>query len=215
MSILFYQLLPNAMIKVLLRSPLFLVMLSLLFAVTSCSGPKSETTETIATESSEVEGEMDDENTPEDKSERPSPPAKATATVGQLTISIDYSSPAVKGRTVWGGLVPYGDIWRTGANEASIFEVNQNVTVNGENLPAGKYALFTIPAQGEWIVIFNTVWDQWGSYNYEESKDALRIAMPAVNEAESKERLEFQIDDQGLVRFQWEKLSFSFSVKPA
>ena len=203
------------MIKDIAKSSLFIVMLSLVFAFNSCSGPKSETTETVATESSEVEMEMEDENTPEDKSQRPSPPDNAVATIGELTMSVDYSSPAVKGRAIWGGLVSYGEVWRTGANEATIFEVSQDVIINGESLGRGKYALFTIPAQGDWIVIFNTVWDQWGSFNYEENKDALRITVPTNEEADTSERLEFQIDDQGQVRFQWGKLSFSFSVEPA
>ena len=130
-------------------------------------------------------------------------------------MTIDYSSPAVKGRPLWGGLVPNGEIWRTGANEATVFEVSQNVVINGEELAAGKYGLFTIPGEGEWTVIFNTVWDQWGAFNYEDGKDALRITVPTNQEADAKEGLEFQIDDQGQVRFQWDKLSFTFSVEPA
>ena len=80
----------------------------------------------------------------EDKSKRPSPPAKATGKVGNTTITIDYSRPSVKGRNVWSELAPYGQVWRTGANEATTFEVNNNVMVEGKALPAGKYSLFTV-----------------------------------------------------------------------
>lgn len=83
----------------------------------------------------------------EDKSARPSPPAEARAKVGQANIAINYSSPAVKGRTIWGDLVPYGKVWRTGANEATTFETSTDLDINGHKLPAGKYGLFTIPGE--------------------------------------------------------------------
>src|ERR1051326_726816 len=80
-----------------------------------------------------------------DKSKRPSPPATATGKVNGATITIDYSSPAVKGRKIWGGLVPYNKIWRTGANEATVFNTDKEISVEGKSLPAGKYSIYTIP----------------------------------------------------------------------
>ena len=183
---------------------LVVLALFVLYTVASCSGPKTDSSGTVATES-DVEVETEDENPPEDKSKRPSPPAVTKASIGDLSVTIDYSSPAVKGRPLWGGLVPNGEIWRTGANEATVFEVSQNVVINGEELAAGKYGLFTIPGEGEWTVIFNTVWDQWGAFNYEDGKDALRITVPTNEEVEAKEGLEFQVDDQGQV--QWKKIT--------
>ncbi|MDP4131765.1 MAG: DUF2911 domain-containing protein, partial [Bacteroidota bacterium] len=82
-----------------------------------------------------------------DKSKRPSPPETATGTVGGASISINYSSPSVKGRKIWGGLVPYDKVWRAGANEATIFETDKAIEVEGKNLPAGKYSLFAKPGE--------------------------------------------------------------------
>src|SRR5678810_962754 len=103
----------------------------------------------------------------QDKSKRPSPPAKVTEKIKSgATISIDYSQPSIKGRTIGKDLEPMdGQVWRTGANEATVFEVNKNVTVEGKALPAGKYGLFTLVNGNEWTIIFNKTWDQWGAFN--------------------------------------------------
>lgn len=149
----------------------------------------------------------------EDKQKRPSPPAEASATIGSATVRIDYSMPSVKGRTIWGELVPYGSVWRTGANEATVFEVDKAVTINGKTLPAGKYGLFSIPAEGgKWTIIFNSIWDQWGAYNYDESKDALRVEATTANLDEVVEKLTFAIADGGQVTLSWGKLAASFTV---
>src|SRR5215475_3205891 len=91
-----------------------------------------------------------------DKSKRPSPPATATGKVMAATITIDYSSPAVKGRKIWGELVPYDKVWRTGANEATLFSTDKEIKVEGKTLPAGKYSMYTIPGEKEWVIIFNS-----------------------------------------------------------
>ncbi len=154
----------------------------------------------------------------QDKSKRPSPPAKAEATIGDLQVTIEYNSPAVKGRTVWGNLVPYGKVWRTGANEATTFSISHDAQVQGHHLPAGKYALFTIPGEEEWVLIFNKVADQWGAYNYNEKEDALRVAAKAGSSPEFNERLTFEIatrETVGFVNLKWENLAVGFSVKKA
>lgn len=152
----------------------------------------------------------------DDKSKRPSPLVQKQASIGDLTIAINYGSPAVKGRKIFGGLEAYGKVWRTGANEATTFEVNKDVTINGEQLTAGKYALFTIPGENEWIVIFNKQAEQWGAYNYDEKKDALRVTVKSSATPETTERLMFNIDSKtGKVIFMWEKVAFSFDVKKA
>lgn len=148
----------------------------------------------------------------DDKANRPSPPAKVSEEIGDATVTIDYSQPAVKGRTVWGELVPYGKVWRTGANEATTFEVSQDVEIEGQTLPAGKYALFTIPAEDEWTIIFNKETNQWGSGNYDESKDALRVKVKPEKSDEMHERLTFEIENDGEVEFMWENLEVEFSV---
>lgn len=148
----------------------------------------------------------------EDKSKRPSPPATATANVSGTNITIDYSSPAVKGRQVWGDLVAYDKVWRTGANEANVFTVDQDVTINGEPVAAGQYSLFTIPSEGDWTVILNNTVDQWGAYDYDDSQDALRFMVTPETTDNMQERLTFDVSDEGVVSFAWADLTFSFKV---
>ena len=151
-------------------------------------------------------------NAQDDKSKRPSPPAKAEFVVGAATITIDYSQPGVKGRKIWGELVPYDKVWRTGANEATTFEVSKDVKVEGNALKAGKYGLFTIPGKDEWVIIFNSVPNQWGAYEYDENKDVLRVTVKPTETSESTERLTFSVEDNGMVIMKWEKLKVGFKV---
>ncbi|MEP1032492.1 DUF2911 domain-containing protein [Ekhidna sp.] len=117
-----------------------------------------------------------------DNSKRPSPPAIANYENGVNKITIDYSRPSTKGRAIFGGLVEYGNVWRTGANESTTIEFNNDVIINGERLPAGKYGLFTIPDKDEWIVIFNKKFDGWGAFEYKSEEDVLRTpAKPSLN----------------------------------
>jgi hypothetical protein len=144
--------------------------------------------------------------------ERLSPPAKVSENVGSTIVTIDYSQPSVKGREIWGGLVAYGKIWRTGANEATTFEVSTDVKVEGESLKAGKYGLFTVPNENEWVIIFNSVSDQWGAFNYDESKDVLRVKVKPEQVADNTEKMTFNISDDGVVSLKWEKLVVNFNV---
>lgn len=148
----------------------------------------------------------------DDKSKRPSPPRTVSKAVGDLKIVIEYGAPYVKGRTVFGGLEAYGKVWRTGANEATTFSVNKDVTVDGKPLPAGKYALFTIPEKGDWTVIFSKKADQWGAYDYDKAEDALRIKVKPKKLDQVQEQLAFDVDQKGVVQFKWEYQSFDFSV---
>lgn len=148
----------------------------------------------------------------DDKSSRPSPPAKVSEKVGNTTITIDYSQPSVKGRKIWGGLVPYSEVWRTGANEATTFETTADIKVEGEALKAGKYALFTIPEADEWTFIFNSVPDQWGSFRYDKSKDVLRIKVKPKMVDQPTEKMTFDISGDGSVSLKWEKLVVGFKV---
>lgn len=91
---------------------------------------------------------------------------------------VTYSRPQANGREVFGGLVPYGEVWRTGANEAPEIKFYRDVTIGGQSLPAGTYSLFTIPGEDEWTVIFNEALDYWGAYRYDEGKDVLRATAP-------------------------------------
>ncbi|RLD21689.1 MAG: hypothetical protein DRI69_03400, partial [Bacteroidetes bacterium] len=127
-------------------------------------------------------------------------------------ISIDYSSPAVKDRTVWGEVVPYDAIWRAGANKATTIEFTTDVSLEGKPLPAGKYAFFAIPKAGDdakWTVVFNKVSDQWGAYQYDEAKDALRVDVKPQFKKVNQERLTYTLHDQtadkGYFKMAWGK----------
>lgn len=148
----------------------------------------------------------------DDKSKRPSPPAQAKATVGKADITIDYGQPAVKGREIGVVLAPYGKVWRTGANEATTFEVSADVKVEGKKLKAGKYGLFTIPGEKEWVIIFNSVPDQWGSFNYDSSKDVLRVSVKPVKTSDFTERFTFSVDSKGKVAMKWGNLQVNVKV---
>lgn len=138
-----------------------------------------------------------------------------TQQIGDASLTIIYSRPNTKGRKVWDGLVPYGKVWRAGANEATIFEISRDVTINGKALPAGKYSLHMIPTAGEWTLIFNKTWDQWGSFNYDEKQDALRVRTKPVP-ADFFETMVFGVGDitasTARVFLRWEKLVVPFTV---
>ncbi|PYQ58291.1 MAG: hypothetical protein DMF58_15905, partial [Acidobacteria bacterium] len=109
---------------------------------------------------------------PQLRTPRASQKQVVTQTVGFTDITINYSRPGVKGRQIWGALVPYDKVWRTGANEATTITFSDDVTVNGQPLPKGTYSLHTIPSKDEWTIVFNTTANQWGSFNYDPAKDA-------------------------------------------
>mgnify|MGYP000147050627 CR=1 FL=1 len=144
-------------------------------------------------------------------SKRQSPLAKSEGKVGNAELVISYSQPFVKGREIWGDLVPYEKVWRTGANEATTIELSQDIMVEGKMLKAGKYSLFTIPTEENWIVIFNETWEQWGAYKYEESKDVLRVEVAPKMLDKNVEKLTFSING-GLILLQWEKLTLPIKV---
>ncbi|MDQ3016123.1 MAG: DUF2911 domain-containing protein [Bacteroidota bacterium] len=148
---------------------------------------------------------------------RLSPKASVSYTIGLTDVEVHYGAPAVKGRTVWGGLVPFGKVWRGGANEATTIEFSTDVNVEGQNLKAGKYSLFFIPDSTEWTVIFNKKTDLWGAFSYSEADDALRITVtPKMNEG-MQERLAYTIHDMkmdmGYVKLSWEKMRLYIRFK--
>lgn len=150
----------------------------------------------------------------EDKSKRPSPPnvAKGTTKSG-AEITIDYSQPSVKGRTIGAEIAPYGKVWRTGANEATTFSVSKDVKVEGKALPAGLYSLHSIPGEKEWIIIFNKTANQWGSYEYKEADDVIRVPVKSTKAATATEKMTFTIDKSGKVSLLWGTVVVPFNVK--
>lgn len=150
----------------------------------------------------------------EDKSQRPSPPATVSGTLNNgATVLIDYSQPSVKGRTIGVDLEPMkGKVWRTGANEATVFSVDKDVKIEGEVLPAGKYGLFTIMGDEDWTIIFNKVWNQWGAFKYTSSEDALRVKVKGAKASEFSEKMTFLIGKDGKVSLLWGDYLVDFMV---
>jgi len=160
----------------------------------------------------ESEALVEDEEAPaETVEEPPSPRKESTGVANGINIVVDYGSPAVKGRKIWGGLEDYGKVWRAGANATTSVSFDKNALINGESLEAGKYALFIIPEEDEWMVIFNKDWDEWGAFAYDEAKDVLRIKTKPIWAEEVQERLEYKISESSL-DFAWEKVRISLDV---
>lgn len=147
---------------------------------------------------------------------RVSPKATVSQTVGLTDVTIAYCRPGVKGRVIWGGLVPYDQVWRTGANEATTITFGDDVTVDGNKLPAGTYGLFTVPGKDEWAVIFNKGAKQWGAYEYKQDQDVLRIKVkPQTSEFHELMTFSFPVvsAESAEVALSWEKLTVPFTVK--
>lgn len=174
---------------------------------------------------------------------RPSQKASVMQTIGVTDITITYSRPPVKGRTIFADapasmearakgeatldnqndrkpgepIVPYNHVWRAGANEATLFQVTDDVLINGQPLKAGSYSLHTIPGKDEWTVIFNSDPGQWGSFSYDSAKDALRVKTKPQMVAENQEWLRYSFDpvteDSAQVNIRWEKINVPFTVQ--
>lgn len=142
-----------------------------------------------------------------------SPSETVSGKINDATITINYSSPSVKGRKIWGELEPYGQVWRAGANEATTFETDKAIQVEGETLPAGKYSFFLIPEEnGTWTAIFNKEPNQWGAFKYEESKDQLRVKVKTKALAANQEKLVYKINKDGF-ELDWANISVPISIK--
>src|SRR6476646_3902201 len=173
---------------------------------------------------------------------RPSQKASVLQTIGVTDVTITYSRPGVKGRKIWGDptpeqtstkgeatldnqnvrpkdavIVPWGHVWRTGANEATMFVVTDDVLINGQKLPAGSYSLHTIPTKDEWTIVFNGTSNQWGSFNYDPAKDTLRVKAKPRWLNDNQEWLEYSFPvvtpNSAQVLIRWEKVAVPFTVE--
>ena len=146
-----------------------------------------------------------------------SPHTSAMAMVGDAHIHIDYSSPGVRDRIIFGGLLAYDQVWQSGAHMATWIETNKNLQIKGKTLPAGKYGFFTIPSKDEWTVIFNSNWEQHGKDEYDEKDDVIRFKVRPNFSEEIKEHLEYKVrkvdDTEGKISLSWEKVSIDFNFK--
>lgn len=141
-----------------------------------------------------------------------SPAATATGKIGSTDVTIKYSQPGVKGRKIWGDLVPYNEVWRTGANAATTIQFSKDVMIEGKALKAGKYALFTIPTDKDWTIIFSSKAEQFGAFGYKEADDVLRVKVTPKKAAAMTERMTFTVGKSD-VALTWDNLEVSFSVK--
>ena len=151
------------------------------------------------------------------KAQKASPAATAKGTVGYANIAISYSSPAVKERKIWGELVPYNEIWRAGANEATIFETDKALKIEGKELPAGKYSLYMLPTENEWTIIFNSQVGQWGitrehKTTNDPTKDVLKVNVKPIESKTFQDRLTYEVTEKGF-SLNWEKLTVPVKVK--
>lgn len=141
-----------------------------------------------------------------------SPRDSISGKVGSANVKINYGSPSVKGRVIWGDLVPYDKVWRTGANEATTISFDADVMVEGKKLPKGEYALFTIPGKDEWTIILNKDAKQWGAYKYDEKQDALRVKVKKGRSDGFRERLVFELHTTSFVLL-WENVLIQVQVR--
>src|SRR5713226_10334100 len=153
----------------------------------------------------------------QDKASRPSPPAKAECKLaGVMGITIDYSSPRAKGRKIFGALVPYGQVWRAGANEATTFVVSSDVTIGGKAVPAGSYTLFTIPAEDKWTLVISKKTGEWGTAYPGPDNDLARIDMKVSKLASPVENFTIALDRAGTgctLKMEWETTEASVDIK--
>lgn len=178
--------------------------LFLLFFIYSCSGPSTNNAE--SEEGSAMESASEEE--------RASPLKTTSGEIGNKSITVQYGSPGTKDRAIWGDLVPYDEVWRTGANEATYITLEEEVLIEGESLAPGKYSLFTIPrASDPWTVIFNSEWDlEHGHFQYDEEKDVLRVEVVPTWVDESQEWLSIDVVSDGL-EVRWEKLVLPVTIE--
>ena len=151
----------------------------------------------------------------QDGKKRTSPPASVKQVIASgAEISIKYCQPSVDGRTIGVNLEPKpGNVWRTGANDATVFETSKDVKINGKLLPAGKYGLFSLSGTENWTIIFNKTWKQWGAFDYKEADDALRVQAKLEKANPFAEKMTFTIDKNGLVTLWWGDNKVSFTVE--
>jgi|SRR5581483_1969915 len=146
-----------------------------------------------------------------------SPAASVGQTIGITGIAITYHRPAVNKRKIWGGLVPYGVLWRAGANENTTISFSTPVKIEGQPLAAGRYGMFMLPGPSQWTVVLSKFADDWGAYNYDPSEDALRVTVTPQATDSNQERLVYTFDDltnnSAVASLRWEKLRVPFKIE--
>lgn len=185
--------------------------LLIVFLIVSCKQETKDIKEVV------VEEKASETSAQPDKKKPLSPHTSTMVMIGDAHIHIDYSSPGVRNRIIFGGLLAYDQVWQAGAHMATWIETNKDLVIDGKMLPAGKYGFFTIPSKDEWTVIFNSNWDQHGKDEYDEKDDVLRFKVKPIISDEVTEHLAYQVnkinENEGTMSLSWEKVSVKFNFK--
>ena len=205
-----------------MKNILSLFCLLSVYVFISCSEKKTDDQKNSVQNPPAAESNMANDGVVIDKQSQPdtlkgSLKAYATGKVGNAEIKITYHSPAVRDRIVWGGLVPFDNVWVTGAHMATAFEINKDFEVDGKTIPAGKYAIFTIPGKEKWTFILNKKWKQHLADEYNANDDVVRVMLQPETEEPHQERLRYEIeaegDNEAEIVFYWEKFEVSLPIK--
>jgi hypothetical protein len=190
-----------------------IVVLVLALSLLSCKNEAKQI------EVTEHESHTNPEKKEEPKKKVLSPHTSAMAMIGDAHVHIDYSSPGVRGRIIFGGLVGYDTVWQAGAHNATWIETNKDLIINGEVLPLGKYGFFTIPSKNDWTIILNKNWEQHGKDEYNQNDDVIRFKVTPQISDDITEHLEYKVnkisETEGRISLAWEKvtISFPFEIK--
>ena len=189
------------------------LLIVIMLTIVSCKNEKSSSEEQKHNHNSETE------KVEQSKKKPLSPHTETMAMIGDAHIHIDYSSPGVRDRIIFGGLVGYDQVWQAGAHMATWIETNKDLIINGETLPKGKYGFFTIPSKDDWTVMINKNWEQHGKDEYDEKDDVIRFKITPTLSEEITEHLEYMVNKidnkSGTISMTWEKvkLEFPFAIK--
>jgi len=187
------------------------LLIAIVILIVSCKNEKT------TSEEQKRNHNVSTEKVEQSKKKPLSPHTETMAMIGDAHIHIDYSSPGVRGRIIFGGLLAYDQVWQAGAHMATWIETNKDLRIKGKTLPAGKYGFFTIPSKNEWTVIFNSNWGQHGKDEYDEKDDVIRFKVKPTFSEEIKEHLEYKVDKvddaKGKINLSWEKVSIDFNFK--
>ncbi len=196
-----------------MHHPIFAWSFVLLLLIAACTPAAEETNEESADRQQFLASTepLPEFTTTVVEAELASPRKEMKGELNGVNIVVNYGSPSVKGRAIWNSLVPYGEVWRTGANEATKVTFDQAITIGGSELPAGTYGLFTVPSAEGWEVIFNAEADQWGAYEYNADKDVLRVQTQAFMQEDTTETLEFTLGRNAIV-MEWERLRLPIPI---
>lgn len=195
----------------------------LAFGFASCNTNKKEANSSAATSTSQTSPAKNDTRIISLQSEpdtlKGSLKAKALARIGKVGVTVNYYSPSVRNRVIWGGLVPFDNVWVTGAHQATSVEVDGEIKVGGTRIARGTYALFTIPGKAVWTIILNKNWHQHLADDYSQNDDIVRVNVKPGNERINQERLRYSIEKEndsiGKIVIHWEKLKVAVPIEAA